>query len=104
MNKLVKRIGASIRKERIKRGWTLQQLARKSGQTGTHVWQIENAHSANPGITKLAELLAALDIPLEQALGLKPTNDLRERLLGFADDLERLAKELRLVALLEPDE
>ena len=53
--------------ERLRRGWTQNELARRSGLGQPTISLIESQRLTNPWATQLAKLAKAFDWPLEDA-------------------------------------
>ncbi len=64
-------IAARVRAGRARRGWTLDELAARSGVSRRLIVQIEQA-GANPSLATLLKVAAALDITLTELLARQP--------------------------------
>lgn len=66
------RFGARVRKQRHKRGWTLEQLGEQAGLHWTYVGQVERG-TRNISLLNILRVAAALRIdPADLLRGLKP--------------------------------
>lgn len=61
-------IGNRIREERDKRGWSLNELAGKTGMLNQTISAIEVGVSQSPHLKTIMPMLRALGIPLEEAV------------------------------------
>ncbi|OKH86979.1 XRE family transcriptional regulator [Thalassospira sp. TSL5-1] len=82
LNNIDQRIGARIRTEREKRGWSLTDLAEKSGVSRAMVYKVERGESS-PTATLLAKLSGAFNLSMSALLLLAEKHD--ERLVRAAD-------------------
>ncbi len=58
-------IGSIVRKERKRRGWSLQTLADKCGISKGYVWEIEhNSGTRGPSFTKVCQIADALSLSI----------------------------------------
>ena len=55
-------LGPTIKRLRTERGLSLEKLANAAGLTKAHVWEMERGNSANPSVSTLAGLAAALSV------------------------------------------
>jgi DNA-binding XRE family transcriptional regulator len=58
------KFGAFIRQNREALGYTLQELAEKSGCTKSHLWAIESGATSNPTVSMVNGLARGLGIPV----------------------------------------
>ena len=79
-------IGAKVRSERQAREWTLDQLAEISGVSRRMLINVEQG-SANPSVTTLLKLSAALGIGLQALVAVPPTTPVKVVLAGEAPAL-----------------
>lgn len=79
-------IGAKVRSERQAREWTLDQLAEKSGVSRRMLINVEQG-TANPSVTTLLRLSAALGIGLPALVALPPTKPVQVVRAGTAPAL-----------------
>ncbi|MHB8141063.1 MAG: helix-turn-helix domain-containing protein [Vulcanimicrobiaceae bacterium] len=61
--------GAKIRKARLKKGWTLQQLAEKTGLSHPFLSRIETGERRELTLSNAAALCVALGLTLEELAG-----------------------------------
>ncbi|MGY0232047.1 helix-turn-helix domain-containing protein [Longispora urticae] len=71
MDDLARTLAVNLRAARAHRGWTLDELARRSGVSRGMIHQIEAART-NPSVATLAHLCVALDIPVSDLVVLPP--------------------------------
>ena len=57
-------LGERIRTKREEKGWSLNELARRSGVSPAYLSQLENGKSKELSITKGLAIAAALEVPL----------------------------------------
>ena len=69
-------IGAKVRTERQARGWTLDQLAERSGVSRRMLVNVEQG-SANPSVTTLLRLSDALGIGLQALVDVRETRPVK---------------------------
>src|SRR3712207_3852327 len=73
-------IGAKVAKARAERGWSLQQLARRSGLSPASIHKVEKS-GMTPTITSLMKIAAALGKSvghfIEESDGLRPVTVIR---------------------------
>jgi transcriptional regulator with XRE-family HTH domain len=76
----VSELGSKVAKARAERGWSLQQLAKRSGLSPASIHKIEKS-GMTPTITSLMKLAAALDKSvgsfIEESEGLRPVTVVR---------------------------
>ncbi len=68
-------IGQRIRKYRMAKNFSLQQLADAVGGSKAHVWDLETGKTKNPSLGLLTELSRALDVPIRELIGESDTTD-----------------------------
>lgn len=56
------RLGEKLRKLRKDKGFTLDQLAEKSGLSKSYLWELENRESQRPSAEKLTALAAVFGV------------------------------------------
>ena len=61
-------LGPLIRAERLKRGWTQEQLARRVGLTQAAISQLERGRQPSTTARTLARMAEVLDVPLARLL------------------------------------
>lgn len=96
-------LGQVIRKKRIEKGLSLQDLSKRAGFTKQHLFNLEN-YTQKPTYATLSKVAQALDIPLKELIPEAPddTGSVPEKpLSGFGQRLraERLKKGLSLQKL-----
>jgi transcriptional regulator with XRE-family HTH domain len=55
-------LGKKIRDLRLKKGYTLGQLAEKSSSSKSYIWELENKNPPRPSADKIAKIAEALDV------------------------------------------
>lgn len=58
-----------LRRFRMAKKLSLQQLADKIGASKAHVWDLEQGKTKNPSLGLLTELSRALDVPIKDLVG-----------------------------------
>ena len=58
---MIDTLAARLRRERVRHGWTLRDLAQRAKVSNPLISQIETGHAVNPGIVTVAKLARALD-------------------------------------------
>lgn len=93
-------VGQEIRRLRLARGWSQEQLAEAAGGTWNQalVSQIEGGRTRNPGIDRISDLAAALETSVDRLLNPAPplalvpdppatdARSIERDLLAFAED------------------
>jgi transcriptional regulator with XRE-family HTH domain len=90
------KIGSKIRKLRLGKGLTLDQLAEKSGSSKSYLWELENKDPPRPSADKLAGIAKALEVTVDYLLG----EDTPEELIAAEDkaffrEYQRMTPELK---------
>lgn len=67
----MKKLGDKIKEARKKKGWTLDELAQKSGVSKAYLSQLENSDSEKPSAEKLYNIAVALSVSIAELLGKK---------------------------------
>lgn len=65
----------SLKRNRIKKGYSLQELADKIGASKAHVWDLEQGRATNPSLEVLQKLSTHLEIPIASLVGENPDED-----------------------------
>ncbi|MDI3256921.1 MAG: helix-turn-helix transcriptional regulator [Kyrpidia sp.] len=60
--------GAKLKQLRLERGWTLEQLAARSGLSISHISSLERGTRTKPSFQVAVRLARALDVPLSTFL------------------------------------
>lgn len=58
-------LGTKIRRLRMEKGYSLDQLADLTGSSKSYIWELENKNPPRPSAAKLAEIANKLDTTLE---------------------------------------
>jgi transcriptional regulator with XRE-family HTH domain len=61
-------IGAKLKQRRMKKGWSLQQVAEEVGVSKAHIYELELNKVKNPSVETLKKLAKLFDIPLSYFL------------------------------------
>ena len=61
--------GPKIKKLRVDKGLTLDQLATMTESSKSYVWELENKNPPRPSAEKLAAIAAALGVTVDYLLG-----------------------------------
>lgn len=85
--------GARLRKFRMAKNLSLQQLADKVGASKAHIWDMEQGKTSNPSLGLLTELSRALDIPIKELIGEVDAASDEEHLAPLFRDLRGLTPE-----------
>lgn len=62
-------LGARLRTYRMKKKFSLQQLADEIGASKAHVWDLEQGNTKNPSLDLLTKLSRALEVPIKDLIG-----------------------------------
>lgn len=66
---------ANLKKHRIRKGLSLQELANRVGISKAHVWELEQNRAKNPSLELLQKLSTALDVPIAELVGENPESE-----------------------------
>lgn len=66
-------LGAKLKKLRIAKGKSLQEVAAAVGASKTHVWDLETGRSQNPSMDLLSRLADYFEIPVSDLIGENPS-------------------------------
>jgi transcriptional regulator with XRE-family HTH domain len=86
----------ALKRNRIKKGLSLQQLADLIGASKAHVWDLEQGRATNPSLEVLQKLSTHLDVPIASLVGENPEeqDDNSESVVMYRD-LQKLDEEDR---------
>ena len=85
-----------LKRNRIKKGYSLQQLADKIGASKAHVWDLEQGRAKNPSLEILQELSTTLQVPIASLIGENPEeNEESSEAVVMYRDLQKLDDEDR---------
>lgn len=62
----------ALKRNRIKKGYSLQELADKIGASKAHVWDLEQGRATNPSLEVLQKLSTHLEVPISSLVGENP--------------------------------
>ena len=65
----LKRLGQTTRSLRLGKGWSLSELAEKSGVSKAYISDLENGTAGKPNIQYVYAVAVALDVTLDEFLG-----------------------------------
>lgn len=86
-------LGPRLRKFRMAKNFSLQQLADKVGASKAHIWDMEQGKTSNPSLALLTELSRALDVPIKDLVGEADASPDEEHLAPLFRDLRGLTPE-----------
>jgi transcriptional regulator with XRE-family HTH domain len=91
------KIGSKIRKLRLGKGLTLDQLAEKSGSSKSYLWELENKDPPRPSADKLASVAKALEVTVDYFLGADTPEELvTAQDKAFFREYQRMTPELKV--------
>ncbi|APW42021.1 transcriptional regulator [Rhodoferax saidenbachensis] len=85
--------GVRLRKFRMAKNLSLQQLADEVGASKAHIWDLEQGKTSNPTLALLTELSRALAIPIKELIGEVDASADEENLAPLFRDLRGLTPE-----------
>jgi len=68
-------LGATLKKLRLKKGESLQDLANAVGASKAHIWELETGKSRNPSLDLLTKLAEHFEISLSLLIGEVPEEE-----------------------------
>lgn len=92
--------GGKIALLRKAKGWSIAELARRSGIRGPSLWALEHQVTKKPKAQTLMGIAAALGVPLRDIMrpSKKATHDLQDDLSELFDQLDGRNKQALLAA------
>jgi transcriptional regulator with XRE-family HTH domain len=105
----LERLGRNIRTQRTGRGWSLGELAEKSGISKAYLSDLENGKGGRPNIQYLLQVASALETTIENLVGETRSDDERNSeslgllpagLKEFADRAKLTGDEVKMLAQL----
>ena len=91
-------LAAKLKKLRIARGKSLQELAGDVGSSKAHIWDLETGQSKNPSMDLLANLAKALKVSIGDLVGENPTDEDEDpHIVAMYRELKELSPEDREV-------
>lgn len=72
---LMETFGQRLRKYRMAKKMSLQELADAVGASKAHVWELETGKTKNPSLALLTAFSRALDVPIKELVGETETTD-----------------------------
>lgn len=82
-------LASRIRTECIRRGWALQELARRAGLSRTTLYHLQRGHTDRVRNQTLQKIAAALELPIEELLAADRHGEPQAARLMTVDDLSR---------------
>lgn len=61
-------MGAKLKQSRLKKGWSLQQVADEIGSSKAHIYELEMNKVKNPSVETIKKLAKLFDMPLSYFL------------------------------------
>jgi XRE family transcriptional regulator of biofilm formation len=65
----LKKLGEEIRSRRLGKGWSLSDLAERSGVSKAYISDLENGSAGKPNVQYVYAIAVALDVTLDELLG-----------------------------------
>lgn len=91
-------LAVKLKKLRIARGKSLQELADDVGSSKAHIWDLETGRSKNPSIDLLTNLAKALKVSVADLVGENPTGENEDpHIVAMYRELKELSSEDREV-------
>lgn len=91
-------LAVKLKKLRIARGKSLQELADDVGSSKAHIWDLETGRSKNPSIDLLTNLAKALKVSVANLVGENPTGENEDpHIVAMYRELKELSPEDREV-------
>jgi transcriptional regulator with XRE-family HTH domain len=91
------RIATHVKRLRLQRGWSQEQLAERVGNTAKHISEIERGR-ANVGVDLLASIAGALGVDVAELFRNRAAGDATLTYTLTARDLERVQDALRILS------
>jgi transcriptional regulator with XRE-family HTH domain len=99
----LKKLGSKVRFLRQGRGWSLADLAEKSGVSKAYISDVENGLAGKPNIQYVFSIAAALDVTLDELLRDTTARESRVRKRRSPDELPPGLAELQQELALSAD-
>jgi transcriptional regulator with XRE-family HTH domain len=91
-------LAARLKKLRLRKGLSLQDLADLVESSKAHIWDLETGRSKNPSIELLAKLAKALEASIADLVGENPTGEDEDpHIVAMYRELKDLSPEDRKV-------
>jgi transcriptional regulator with XRE-family HTH domain len=100
----LKKLGERVRFLRTGKGWTLSDLAERSGVSKAYISDLENAAAGKPNIQYVFSIAVALDVTLDELLRDTTSKEHSARKRSSSEDLPPGLKELQMEMGLSDDE
>ena len=84
-------LGAEIKKLRIKKGESLQDVANAVKASKAHIWDIERGASKNPTMDLLGRVAAHFGVSIASLVGEDPPKGMQSELVALYRDLKDLS-------------
>ncbi len=89
-------LAVKLKKLRIARGKSLQELADDVGSSKAHIWDLETGRSKNPSIDLLTHLAKALKVSVADLVGENPAGENEDpHIVAMYRELKELSPEDR---------
>ena len=88
-------IAARLKRERVKKKVSLQDVADAVGASKAHVWELETGRSKNPSADLLTRLAEYYGIRVADLVGEAPLDDEDSELVAMYKDLKKLSPDDR---------
>jgi transcriptional regulator with XRE-family HTH domain len=85
-------LGAELKKLRIKKGESLQDVADAANASKAHIWDIERGASKNPTIDLLNRIAAHFGVSISSLIGEEPPEGMQKELVALYRDLKDLSE------------
>ena len=85
-------LGAQLKKLRIKKGESLQDVADAVRASKAHIWDIERGASSNPSMDLLDRLATHFGVSVSSLVGEEPPKGMKSELVALYRDLKDLSE------------
>ena len=85
-------IGVTIKKLRIEKNQSLQDVADAVSASKAHIWEIEKGNSKNPSIELLTKLAVHFGVTISHLVGEEPSTSDEPELVAMYRDLKELSE------------
>lgn len=84
--------GAQLKRLRLRKGQSLQELADAVGASKAHIWELEVEKSTNPSLDLLKKLADHFEVSISQLVGEQPDEETEDQdLITLFRDLKGLS-------------
>jgi len=88
-------LGETLKRLRMEKRQSLQQVADAVGASKAHIWDLETGRSRNPSVDLLERLAKHFETTVSRLVGEPPSGDEPEEVLAMFRDLKELSPEKR---------